>query len=87
MKVVEAVRAHPKLVLLLALLFTAVMAVIGSGAQNALLAGGTTDPAASSSQVTSDVDRLAPGLAPNVVVLVTTPGGPDTPRPGPPASG
>lgn len=78
MKIVQTVRQRPRLVLAAALLFTLAMAVIGAGAQKALLTGGTTDPGADSSWVTSQIDRMAPGLAPDLAVLVDTPNGPDS---------
>ncbi|SHK96288.1 MMPL family transporter [Actinacidiphila paucisporea] len=76
----RAVTARPRLTLLLALLFTALTVVAGSGAGGRLSSGGFEAPGSQSSYATAALADRFPGSQPNLVLLVDTRGAdPDSP--------
>lgn len=73
--------ARPRLLLVSALLFLALAGVVGRGAGDHLLAGGTEVPKSSSARAAAALDREFPGSRPNLVLLVTPArGGVDSPE-------
>lgn len=64
---------RPRLLLAVAGVLIALCAVLGSGVESRLGAGGVTDPSAESSLVAAAVEEHAPQAAPDVVLLVTAP--------------
>lgn len=66
----RVVTARPRLTLLLALLFTALAVVAGSGVADRLASGGWEAPASQSSYATAALARHFPASQPNVVLLV-----------------
>ncbi|MBB5935077.1 MMPL family transporter [Streptomyces zagrosensis] len=64
------VTARPRLSLLLALLFTVLAVLAGSGVADRLGSGGWEDPAAESSYATDALERQFPASQPNLVLLV-----------------
>jgi RND superfamily putative drug exporter len=76
----RAVTARPRLTLLLALLFTALAVVAGSGVADRLSSGGWEAPDSQSSYATDALARHFPASQPNLVLLVDGRGaGVDTP--------
>ncbi|WP_419705865.1 MMPL family transporter [Promicromonospora sp. NFX87] len=76
---------RPRLLLAVAGVLIALCAVLGSGVESRLGAGGVTDPDAESSLVAAAVEEHAPQAAPDVVLLVTAPedvSSPDVAAPG-----
>ncbi|MFD6142665.1 MMPL family transporter [Promicromonospora sp. NPDC060271] len=76
---------RPRLLLAVAGTLIALCAVLGSGVESRLGAGGVTDPSAESSLVAAAVEEHAPQAAPDVVLLVTAPkdvASPDVAAPG-----
>ncbi len=71
----RAVTARPRLTLLLALLFTALAVVAGSGVANRLSSGGWEAPDSQSSYATKALAQHFPASEPNLVLLVTARGG------------
>ncbi|UED86506.1 MMPL family transporter [Streptomyces profundus] len=75
----QLVARRKKLVLLAALLFTALAGALGGGVADALAAGGYTDEDSSSARASATLgERFATGEA-NLVLLVDTPEGVDAP--------
>ncbi|MEU5101709.1 MMPL family transporter [Streptomyces sp. NPDC021354] len=66
------VTARPRLTLLLALLFTALAVVAGSGVADRLGSGGWQDPAAESAYATKALEKHFPASQPNLLLLVDT---------------
>ena len=66
----RAVTAKPRLTLLLALLFTALAVVAGSGVANRLSSGGWEAPDSQSSYATSALAQHFPASQPNLILLV-----------------
>ncbi|GGS50489.1 MMPL family transporter [Streptomyces violaceus] len=64
------VTARPRLSLLVALVFTALAVLAGSGVADRLGAGGWEDPAAESTRATKALEREFPGSQPNLLLLV-----------------
>ncbi|NUS13056.1 MAG: MMPL family transporter [Streptomyces sp.] len=76
----RVVTARPRLTLLLALLFTALAVVAGSGVGDRLSSGGFEAPGSQSSYATKALAEHFPGSQPNLVLLVDTRGAdPDSP--------
>ncbi|MFI0719948.1 MMPL family transporter [Streptomyces sp. NPDC021224] len=76
----RVVTARPRLTLLLALLFTALAVVAGSGVGDRLSSGGFEAPGSQSSYATKALAEHFPDSQPNFVLLVDTRGvGPDAP--------
>jgi putative drug exporter of the RND superfamily len=76
----RAVTARPRLTLLLALLFTALAVVAGSGVADRLASGGWEAPDAESSYATDALARHFPSSQPNLALLVDAGGaGVDSP--------
>ncbi|MFI0896796.1 MMPL family transporter [Streptomyces sp. NPDC020983] len=76
----RVVTARPRLTLLLALLFTALAVVAGSGVGDRLSSGGFEAPGSQSSYATKALAENFPDSQPNLVLLVDTRGaGPDAP--------
>ncbi|NJP41996.1 MMPL family transporter [Actinacidiphila epipremni] len=74
------VTARPRVTLLLALLFTALAVVAGSGVGDRLSSGGFEAPGSQSSYATKALAEHFPGSQPNLVLLVGTRGAdPDSP--------
>ncbi|KUN21320.1 transporter [Streptomyces antibioticus] len=71
--------ARPRLILFLALLFAAGAVVLGGGVADRLQGGGTTDPAAESSQAARLLDREFAAGRPNLALLVKADAGVDDP--------
>lgn len=71
----RAVTARPRLALLLALLFTALAVVAGSGVADRLSSGGWEAPDSQSSYATQALARRFPASEPNFVLLVNARGG------------
>ncbi|KOX12425.1 MMPL family transporter [Nocardiopsis sp. NRRL B-16309] len=67
----DSLTARPVRVLLVAAVFTTVMAVLGSGAAQHLLSGGTDDPASESVLAGEVIDEHFPGSQPNLLLLLT----------------
>ncbi|RKS09668.1 RND superfamily putative drug exporter [Nocardiopsis sp. Huas11] len=67
----DALTTHPVRVLLVAAVFTAVMAVLGGGVAEHLLSGGTDDPDSESVLAREVIDEHFPGSQPNLVLLLT----------------
>ncbi|MEU3459916.1 MMPL family transporter [Streptomyces sp. NPDC006733] len=75
------VTARPRLTLLLALLFTALAVVAGSGVADRLSGGGWEAPDSESSYATKALEERFPASQPNLVLLVDSRGaGVDSPR-------
>ncbi|MFF4353099.1 MMPL family transporter [Streptomyces sp. NPDC001530] len=70
--------ARPRLILILALLFAAAAVVLGGGVADRLQGGGTTDPAAESSQASDLLERDFAAGRPNVALLLKADGGVDS---------
>ncbi|WP_406175741.1 MMPL family transporter [Streptomyces sp. NBC_00996] len=70
--------ARPRLILILALLFAAAAVVLGGGVADRLQGGGTTDPAAESSQASDLLERDFAAGRPNLALLLKADGGVDT---------
>ncbi|MEC4020100.1 MMPL family transporter [Streptomyces sp. H27-D2] len=70
----RAVTARPRLSLLLALLFTALAAVVGSGVADRMGSGGWQAPAAESSYATEALEKHFPASQPNLILLVDSGG-------------
>ncbi|MFE2447535.1 MMPL family transporter [Streptomyces sp. NPDC059426] len=68
------VTARPRLSLLIALLFTALAVVAGSGVADRLGSGGWEDPAAESSYATKALEKRFPASQPNLILLVDSGG-------------
>ncbi|QLH21886.1 MMPL family transporter [Streptomyces sp. Rer75] len=64
------VTARPRLSLLVALLFTALAVVAGSGVADRLSGGGWEDPASQSSYATKALEKRFPASQPNLLLLV-----------------
>ncbi|MFD7501093.1 MMPL family transporter [Streptomyces sp. NPDC059850] len=64
------VTARPRLSLLIALLFTALAVVAGSGVADRLSGGGWEDPASQSSYATKALEKHFPASQPNLILLV-----------------
>ncbi|MFF6995154.1 MMPL family transporter [Streptomyces sp. NPDC008313] len=64
------VTARPRLSLLVALLFTALAVVAGSGVADRMGSGGWEDPDAQSTYATKALEREFPGSQPNLLLLV-----------------
>ncbi|MBL1098063.1 MMPL family transporter [Streptomyces coffeae] len=64
------VTARPRLSLLLALLFTALAVVAGSGVADRMGSGGWEDPASQSSYATKALEKRFPTSQPNLILLV-----------------
>ncbi|OPG01877.1 transporter [Streptomyces sp. GKU 895] len=71
--------ARPRLILFLALLFAVGAVVLGGGVADRLQGGGTTDPAAESSQAARLLDREFAAGRPNLALLVKADAGVDDP--------
>jgi RND superfamily putative drug exporter len=69
----------PKAILVVTLLLVGAGAYAGLGVEDRLGTGGYTDPAAESSTARAELDRTFPAGRPNLVLLVTAPGGVDSP--------
>ncbi|GGN59923.1 membrane protein [Streptomyces albiflavescens] len=69
---------RPRLILILALLFAAAAVVLGGGVADRLQGGGTTDPAAESSQASDLLERDFAAGRPNLALLLKADGGVDT---------
>ncbi|MCZ4118959.1 MMPL family transporter [Streptomyces sp. H39-S7] len=77
----RAVTARPRLTLLLALLFTALAVVAGSGVADRLSGGGWEAPDSESSYATKALEERFPASQPNLVLLVDSRGaGVDSPQ-------
>lgn len=77
----RAVTARPRLTLLLALLFTALAVVAGSGVADRLSGGGWEAPDSESSYATKALEEHFPASQPNLVLLVDSRGaGVDSPQ-------
>src|SRR4051794_11720651 len=68
------VTARPRLSLLVALLFTALAVVAGSGVADRLSGGGWEDPASQSSYATKALEKQFPASQPNLLLLVDSGG-------------
>ncbi|MEU1800688.1 MMPL family transporter [Streptomyces sp. NPDC019937] len=68
------VTARPRLSLLVALLFTALAVVAGSGVADRLSGGGWEDPASQSSYATKALEKRFPASQPNLILLVDSGG-------------
>src|SRR4051794_13085790 len=66
----RAVTARPRLTLLLALLFTALAVVAGSGVADRMASGGWEAPDSESSYATEALGKLFPRSQPNLILLV-----------------
>ncbi|MDX6346343.1 MAG: putative drug exporter of the superfamily [Streptomyces sp.] len=70
----RVVTARPRLTLLLALLFTALAVVAGSGVADRLASGGWEAPDSQSSYATKALERYFPNSQPNLILLVNSQG-------------
>ncbi|MFI0778313.1 MMPL family transporter [Streptomyces sp. NPDC021212] len=68
------VTARPRLSLLVALLFTALAVVAGSGVADRLSGGGWEDPASQSSYATKALEKRFPASQPNLILLLDSGG-------------
>jgi len=68
------VTARPRLSLLIALVFTALAVVAGSGVADRLSGGGWEDPASQSSYATKALEKRFPASQPNLLLLVDSGG-------------
>ncbi|WP_432252293.1 MMPL family transporter [Streptomyces sp. HNM1019] len=68
------VTARPRLSLLLALIFTALAVVAGSGVADRMGSGGWEDPAAESAYATKALEKRFPASQPNLILLVDSGG-------------
>lgn len=66
----RAMTARPRLTLLLALLFTALAVVAGSGVGDRLRGGGWEAPGSESAYAAEALDRYFPDAQPNLILLV-----------------